>query len=110
MDYDILYETDYETVVAKYEDKRTGNKSYQSEKELEIELIENLKKLGYEYINIKNEKELIDNFKNQLERLNNYKFENDEWNIFFQRTLTYNIKPFTHIKEVEEYIVTQLMN
>ena len=33
----------------------------------------------------------------------------DEWNIFFQRTLTYNIKPFTHIKEVEEYIVTQLM-
>lgn len=87
MDYDILYETDYETVVAKYEDKRTGNKSYQSEKELEIELIENLKKLGYEYINIKNEKELIDNFKNQLERLNNYKFENDEWNIFFKKEI-----------------------
>ena len=34
MDYNILYETDYDTVVARYEDKRKNNKSYQSEKEL----------------------------------------------------------------------------
>ena len=57
MDYNILYETDYDTVVARYEDKRKNNKSYQSEKELENEFIHNLTNLGYEYINIKNEKE-----------------------------------------------------
>ena len=27
MDYNILYETDYDTVVARYEDKRKNNKS-----------------------------------------------------------------------------------
>ena len=49
MDYNILYETDYDTVVARYEDKRKNNKSYQSEKELENEFIHNLTNLGYEY-------------------------------------------------------------
>ena len=78
MDYNILYETDYDTVVARYEDKRKNNKSYQSEKELENEFIHNLTNLGYEYINIKNEKELTANLKIQLEKLNDYKFEQDE--------------------------------
>lgn len=87
MNYNILYETEYETVVAKYEDLRTGDKSFQSEHDLELEFINNLKKLGYEYINIKNEKELIDNLKIQIENLNNYKFEQDEWKIFLQKEI-----------------------
>lgn len=87
MNYNILYETECDTVVAMYEDKRTSNKSYQSERELETELIENLIKLGYEYINIKNEKELTANLKTQLEKLNNYKFEQDEWEIFLKKEI-----------------------
>ena len=87
MNYDILYETECDTVVAMYEDKRINNKSYQSERELETELIENLIKLGYEYINIKNEKELTANLKTQLEKLNNYKFEQDEWEIFLKKEI-----------------------
>ena len=31
MDYNILYETDYDTVVARYEDKRKNNKSNKNE-------------------------------------------------------------------------------
>ena len=87
MDYNILYETDYDTVVARYEDKRKNNKSYQSEKELENEFIHNLTNLGYEYINIKNEKELTANLKIQLEKLNDYKFEQDEWEIFLKKEI-----------------------
>ena len=91
MNYDILYETECDTVVAMYEDKRINNKSYQSERELETELIENLIKLGYEYINIKNEKELTANLKTQLEKLNNYKFEQDEWEIFLKKEILKDI-------------------
>ncbi len=87
MNYNILYETEHETVVAKYEDKRTGNKSYQTEKELELEFIQNLQNLGYEYISIKNEKELIDNFRYQIENLNDYKFSDEEWCIFFKKEI-----------------------
>ena len=87
MDYNILYETDYDTVVARSEDKRKNNKSYQSEKELENEFIHNLTNLGYEYINIKNEKELTANLKIQLEKLNDYKFEQDEWEIFLKKEI-----------------------
>lgn len=33
----------------------------------------------------------------------------DEWNIFFQKTLTYNNKKFTHLKDIEDYIVLQMI-
>lgn len=87
MVYNILYETECETVVAEYKDQRTNNRAKQSEKELEEELIENLKLLGYEYINIKNEEDLINNLRYQLENLNNYKFDDEEWKIFFKQEI-----------------------
>ena len=37
--------------------------NYQSEQTLENNLIEQLKKLGYSYVVIKDEKELVDNLK-----------------------------------------------
>lgn len=59
--------------------------SYQSESNLEKELIKQLKTLDYEYVNINNNDELISNLKIQLEKLNKTTFSNKEFN----RILTY---------------------
>ena len=51
----------------------------QSESALENNLIKTLINNGYEYISIKNEKELETNFKNQLERFNKTIFTDEEF-------------------------------
>lgn len=50
------------------------------ENNLENKLISKLKTLGYEYINIKDEDDLIKNFKIQIEKLNNIKLTDEEFN------------------------------
>lgn len=52
----------------------------QSEQILEDQLIEQLKKLGYKYIAINNEDELLANLKSQLEKHNNITFTTKEFN------------------------------
>lgn len=56
--------------------------SYQSEAELEKNLIENLISQGYERLNIKTNDELYANLKTQLEKLNDVSFTEKEWNRF----------------------------
>lgn len=75
-----------ETTVISEFIKNTNKKSntYQTESDLEKELINNLQKLGYEYINIKNEKDLKLNLRNKIEKLNNIKFSDTEWESFFK--------------------------
>ena len=71
-------------IILAYFDKnnRVGGGSYQSEAELERELIANLVAQGYQRENFKTSDELYKNLKVQIERLNNIYFSNSEWERF----------------------------
>lgn len=75
------------TVVAEYDAPARKEKGYQSESELEKELIAQLQNQEYEYLPIHEEADLINNLRTQLERLNDIRFENDEWQRFFKGQL-----------------------
>ncbi|NLG81659.1 MAG: type I restriction endonuclease subunit R [Bacilli bacterium] len=86
--YNIVATTDEATVVAEYvPDSNARSSKYQSEAELEREFIELLVSQGYEYLNIKSEKDLITNLRKQLEKLNEYQFTDNEWNHFFNEVI-----------------------
>ncbi len=55
------------TNVFKYPIYANAEKNKQSEQILEVQLISQLQKLGYKYITIKDERDLMDNLKDQLE-------------------------------------------
>ena len=83
--YDILSENNQSTVVSHYErPDMVRDTFYQSETDLELEMIEQLQRQGYEYMPIKHESELIANLRKQLERLNDYTFTDAEWERFFK--------------------------
>ena len=83
--YDILSENTQSTVVAEYERPfMVRETEYQSEAELEIDLINRLQRQGYEYLQIQSEEELIENLRCQLEKLNDVKFTDSEWKRFFR--------------------------
>ena len=78
MNYNVVAQTNLDTVVSKYEPVKRQSMDYQSEAELEDELIRMLCEQGYSYLNITSEADLIRNLRKQIESLNNYKFSNDE--------------------------------
>lgn len=82
--FNIVAQTNEDTVVTEYEPIKTRSNSYQSEAELEREFIHMLTEQGYEYLQIHREKDLIDNLRNRLEILNDYKFSDTEWDRFFK--------------------------
>ena len=59
--------------------KETG---YQSEAELENQMIENLVSQGYERLMVKSNNELYANLKTQIEKLNGISFSDEEWSRF----------------------------
>ena len=70
-------------ILAKFDkNNRVGGGSYQSEAELERELIANLVAQGYERADFKTSDELYANLKVQIERLNNITFSDSEWERF----------------------------
>lgn len=77
--YNIVASTNQSTVVAEYIPEERKETAYQSEAELENEFIRLLTTLGYEYLTINSEEELITNLRKQLETLNNYTFTDNEW-------------------------------
>ena len=77
--YNIVASTNQSTVVAEYIPEERKETAYQSEAELENEFIRLLTTLGYEYLTINSEEELISNLRKQLEALNNYTFTDNEW-------------------------------
>lgn len=85
--YNIVAQSGESTVVTEYKPQEKRSDAYQSEAELEKEFIRLLKDLGYEYLTIHKETDLIDNLRSQLEKLNNYRFSDDEWNRFFREVL-----------------------
>ena len=72
------------TVVSEYTPESRRSDSYQSEAELEKELIRMLTEQGYEYLQIHSEAELIENLRHKLEQLNGYNFTDSEWESFFR--------------------------
>lgn len=94
--FNIVAETNKNTVVTGYEPVKARSDSYQSEAALEKEFIRLLCEQGYEYLQIHTEKDLIANFRNKLEKLNHYQFSNNEWDQFFSNAVA---NPNEHIVE-----------
>lgn len=75
-------------ILAHYDkNNRVGGGSYQSEAELERELIANLVSQGYERVKFTTSDELYANLKVQIERLNNVSFTKSEWERFLTEYL-----------------------
>lgn len=71
------------TVVAEYEAEVGADATYQSESQLEQELIRLLETQAYDYLAITSQSQLEDNLRTQLEILNKSKFSDAEWKQFF---------------------------
>ena len=75
-------------ILAHYDkNNRVGGGSYQSEAELERNLIANLVSQGYERVKFTTSDELYSNLKVQIERLNNVSFSKSEWDRFLTEYL-----------------------
>ena len=84
----IITENDNSTVLTEYQGLNRVATYYQSEDDLEQELIKTLIEQGYERIYINNEDDLILNLRRQIESLNNYNFTDGEWDSFFSNILS----------------------
>lgn len=87
LELNTLSESNQSTVVYEYKPDKARQESYQSEQQLEDEVIKLLEKQGYTYLAIKSEKDLIDNLRKQLELVNNYNFTDNEWDRFFKNSI-----------------------
>lgn len=83
--YNVIVQQSESTVVAEYKSDKIRQKEYQSEADLERDLIQQLKGQGYVFLPIHNNQDLVNNLKIQLERLNNYQFSDNEWNTIFTK-------------------------
>lgn len=81
--FNIVAETNENTVVTEYTPVTKRYDAYQSEAALEAEFIRLLTEQGYEYLPIHSEEDLVLNLRRQLEKLNNYVFSDSEWKQFF---------------------------
>jgi type I restriction enzyme, R subunit len=86
--YNIIVASNEETVVSEYKANSYRATEYQSEADLEKELIKLLKEQGYEYLRLSNEAGLILNLRKKLETLNQYRFTDSEWNSFYTAVLS----------------------
>ena len=94
--FNIVAETNQNTVVTEYKPVRARSDSYESEAALEKEFIRLLGEQGYTYLPIHSEAELIANLRERLEELNKYKFSDTEWERFFNQCIA---NPNDHIVE-----------
>lgn len=85
--YDPIAVSSESTVVAEYIPDAAGVSSYQSEADLERELIRLLQSQAYEYLPITSEAQLVANLRTQLEALNAMTFSDTEWEQFFSERI-----------------------
>ena len=88
--FNMIAESEASTVLAEYKPDDKKYTAYQSEAELERELIRNLQEQGYEYLQIHNAHDLEDNLRRELQKLNNYVFSDSEWQRFFYENIVGN--------------------
>ncbi len=74
-------------ILAEYKKVEKLDSSYQTEAELEKQLLKNLFDQGYEILDLKTPDKLKQNLKKQIETLNNTKFTDLEWQRFLQEYL-----------------------
>jgi type I restriction enzyme, R subunit len=86
--YNIISSSSEETVVSEYTPNTYRVSDYQSEADLEKELIKQLQTQGYEYLTIHNEADLVLNLRTQLQFLNHYTFTDSEWKRFYESVLS----------------------
>ena len=94
--FNIVAQTNENTVVTEYEPVKKRSDGYQGEAELEKDFIRMLMEQGYEYLPVHAETELLQNLRVQLEKLNNYKFSDKEWSRFLSDNVA---NPNEHIVE-----------
>jgi len=86
-----IAETNKFIVLDKYSNEWKSPETYQSEGELERELIQDLKNQGYEYLpDLNNQEDMLANVRIQLQFLNDVQFLDSEWSRFVE---TYLDKP-----------------
>lgn len=86
----MVAESDCSTVLAEYKPEDRKYEAYQSEAELEQELIKNLQEQGYEYLSIHSSYDLESNLRKQLQDLNAFTFTDQEWQRFFSENIVGN--------------------
>lgn len=85
--YNVVVQSEESTVLTEYVSNGKRTEAYQSESDLEREFIKLLAELGYEYLSVKTEAELIPNLRKKLEELNDYAFSDSEWEQFFNSSI-----------------------
>ena len=85
--FNIVAQSSESTVVTEYTPKGKRSDGYQSEAQLEQEFIRMLQELGYGYLQIHKEADLIANLRAQLSKVNGYEFTDGEWDRFFKEVL-----------------------
>ncbi len=81
--FNIVAQSSESTVVTEYKPQTARSDAYQSEAQLEGEFIRLLRELGYEYLHIHKDTDLVLNLRRQLSKLNDYEFTDGEWERFF---------------------------
>ncbi|EAH6235904.1 type I restriction endonuclease subunit R [Campylobacter upsaliensis] len=84
----LLAQNTTSTIAVEFTPSKRQNSSYQSEAQLEKELIATLQAQGYEYAPISDEKSLESNLRAKLEELNSTTLSDTEWRRFFSQVLS----------------------
>ena len=85
--YEPIVVSEQSTVVAEWVPDSQTESGYQSEADLERELIRLLQSQAYEYLPITSEQQLVTNLRVQLELLNAVTFSDAEWQQFFSERI-----------------------
>ncbi|MEB0001691.1 type I restriction endonuclease subunit R [Cryobacterium sp. 10S3] len=85
--YDPIAVSNESTVVAEYISDAKAEAAYQSEADLERELIRLLESQAYDHLPITSEAQLVANLRAQLESLNSVTFSDAEWAKFFSERI-----------------------
>ncbi len=109
--YDPIAVSAESTVVAEYVPDSAHATAYQSEADLEREMIRLLQSQAYDYLPITTEIELVSNLRTQLEALNGVTFSDAEWDDFFRNKIASQndgiIEKTTRIQEDHVQILTR---
>ncbi|EAI4324632.1 type I restriction endonuclease subunit R [Campylobacter upsaliensis] len=84
----LLAQNTTSTIAVEFTPSKRQNSSYQSEAQLEKELIATLQAQGYKYAKITDEKSLESNLRTKLEELNSTTLSDTEWRRFFSQVLS----------------------
>ena len=87
-DHNTIAETNNFIVLDKYNKIEQLGGGYQTEADLERELIEDLKNQGYDYLpNLTTPEKMLSNVRTQLQNLNKINFLDGEWTRFVEQYL-----------------------